>query len=299
MILVLIVLILIIIFLLLTLLRYRLEITRLTDQLDVIENGSQIELTSGLRTKEVIALYKRLETLLHSFRQNRLQNERSQTQLKQTISNIAHDIRTPLTSAAGYLQMLEDCENPDKRRRYTSIIQSRLTELKEMLEELFLYTKLTNEDFILECSPTPVFPVLCDCMAGLYNAFDEKGVEPSVQFSDETVLVLASKESLGRIFRNLIHNALLHGAGGLSIIQDGSVITFSNPVLNPSSVDPDQIFERFYKADASRKKGSSGLGLAIVAELMKRMGGMANARINGNQLEIILTFRTSGADRSI
>lgn len=291
MILVLIVLILIIVGLILTLLRYRQEIMRLTSQLDVIENGSQIELTSGLRTKEVLALYKKLETLLHSFRLNRLQNERSQKQLKQTISNIAHDIRTPLTSAAGYLQMLEECEDPDKRRRYTSVIQNRLSELKEMLEELFLYTKLTNDDFILECCSTPVFPVLSDCMIGLYHVFDEKGIEPTVQFTDEAVSVLASKESLGRIFRNLINNALLHGTGGLDITQDGPVIIFSNPVEKPASIDPDQIFERFYKADTSRKKGSSGLGLAIVAELMRRMGGTANARLNGNHLEIVLTFR--------
>lgn len=275
----------------LMLLSYRQEIIRLTRQLDAIEKGSQIELSASIRTKDIQKLYNKLESLLVSFRESRLQHERSQKQLKKTISNIAHDIRTPLTSAAGYLQMLEGCDNPDTQRRYTSIIQSRLTELKEMLEELFLYTKLTNDDFVLDCSSTPVFPVLCDCMVGLYHVFDEQGIEPDVQFENESLCILATPEGLGRVFRNLINNALLHGSGGLKVIQRDNVITFINPVSDPASIDPDQIFERFYKADASRKMGSSGLGLAIVNELMKRMGGNAKAQITDSNFEIILTFR--------
>lgn len=277
--------------LLLMLLSYRQEIIRLTKQLDAIEKGSQIELSASIRTKDIQKLYKKLESLLVSFRESRLQHERSQKQLKKTISNIAHDIRTPLTSAAGYLQMLEDCENPETQKRYTAIIQSRLSELKEMLEELFLYTKLTNDDFTLECSPTPVFPVLCDCMVGLYHIFDEQGIEPDVRFDDEALSILASPESLGRIFRNLINNALLHGSGGLKISQHENVITFINPVDDPSTIDPDQIFQRFYKADTSRKRGSSGLGLAIVNELMKRMGGNASVQVTDNNFVMTLTFR--------
>lgn len=290
MILILVVLLVLLAILISLLLRFRLEILRLTRQLEVINDGSQIELSASLRSKEFIALYQRLETLLQTFRTSRIQYERSQKQLKKTISNLAHDIRTPLTSAAGYLQMLEECPGGDARQRYLSIVQSRLDELKEMLEELFLYTKLTNEEFVIECRPTAVFPILCDCMVELYQVFEEKQVEPRLCFSEEALHVMATSESLGRIFRNLTNNALLHGAGGLLVVQKGSKITFSNPVENPSSIDPDQLFERFYKADNSRKRGSSGLGLAIVRELMQRMGGMAKANINGNVLEIELTF---------
>lgn len=297
MLLLIVVLIILLIIMFLTLLHYRREIVRLTRQLDVIEDGSQIELSASVRSKEFMALYQKLETLLGTFRASRFRYEKSQKQLKKTISNIAHDIRTPLTSAAGYLQMLEECRDMDTQKRYISIVQSRLDELKEMLEELFLYTKLTNEDFVLECGPTPVYPVLCDAMVGLYHVFDEQGVEPEIQFDDESLLVLASPESLGRIFRNLINNALLHGAGGLCVVQKGDRITFSNPVENPSAIDPDQMFERFYKADSSRKKGSSGLGLAIVSELMRRMGGAVKAEIHGNFLDIELTF--SLADKEV
>ena len=99
------------------------------------------------------------------------------------------------------------------------------------------------------------------------------------------------------LHRNLINNALLHGAGGLCVVQKGDRITFSNPVENPSAIDPDQMFERFYKADSSRKKGSSGLGLAIVSELMRRMSGAVKAEIHGNFLEIELMF--SLADKEV
>ncbi|MCR2021011.1 sensor histidine kinase, partial [Blautia pseudococcoides] len=131
MLLLIVVLIILLIIMLLTLLYYRREIVRLTRQLDVIEDGSQIELSASVRSKEFIALYQKLETLLQTFRTSRFQYEKSQKQLKKTISNIAHDIRTPLTSAAGYLQMLEECRDIDTQKRYISIVQSRLDELKE------------------------------------------------------------------------------------------------------------------------------------------------------------------------
>ena len=162
--------------------------------------------------------------------------------------------------------------------------------LKEMLEELFLYTKLTNEEFVIECSPTPAFPVLCDCMVGLYHVFDEKGVEPEIRFSDESLLVSASPESLGRIFRNLIIMPSCMVQGDFVLSRKGTRSFFSNPVEDPSALDPEQLFERFYKADSSRKKGSSGLGLAIVSELMHRMGGTVESgdswKLPGNRAHI-------------
>lgn len=279
----------IIILLSIVIFRYRLEQKHLIRQLNCIKDGSCIELTTHIRSKNFILLYQELNTIFSSFQEGEQKYRHSQKQLKQTISNIAHDIRTPLTSAAGYLQMLKECEEKEKCFRYEYIIEKQLEELKNMLEELFLYTKLTSEDFTLECKSTAVFPILSDCMIELYHVFEERNIEPSIHFEDETVHVIASPESLGRIFRNLINNALLHGNGELFITQNGNKMTFSNSVSN-ELIDVSQIFERFYKADKSRRKGSSGLGLAIVKELIQQMDGQIEAHINGNILEISLTF---------
>ncbi len=258
---------------------YKKEIKHMLRQLAQIETGSQIELTTAIRSKEFLLLYTKLNHLFITAQKKEQKYMGSQEQLKQTISNIAHDIRTPLTSAAGYLQMLEDCTDSEKQLRYEHIIEGRINELKDMLEELFLYTKLTSDDFSLNCRSTAVFPVLSDCILSLFHLFTEKKVEPDIQFENEHIFVLATPESLGRIFRNLIHNALIHGNGEVGIVQTGTTLIFSNRVNDPGSIDTSKMFDRFYKADAARQKGSSGLGLAIVKELVSRTGGNIEAYI--------------------
>lgn len=270
------------------------ELSHLSRQLDHIEKGSHMELTSRLRNRTFLDIYRRLNRILSDGRAQELVQLRAQNQLKQAIADIAHDIRTPLTSAAGYLQMLEDVTHEENQLRYQHIIEKRLSELKEMLEELFLYTKLKGEGFHLECVNTAVYPVLSDSLLGLYHLFEEKDAQPQIAFAEETLHVSADPQALGRIFRNLIHNALLHGSGNLFIRQEGYIIKFSNVMEEePDQAlreNPNQIFERFYKADQARRKGSSGLGLAIVKELMDQMGGRAQAQICENMLTISLTF---------
>lgn len=267
------------------------EVHHLKDQLDQLEAGSQVELTTNTRNRAFVQLYQKLNHIFSKSRTRERKYIRAQNQLKQSISDIAHDIRTPLTSASGYLQMLKEGTESEKQLRYETIIEKRIGELKEMLEELFLYTKLTSEEFSLDCKDTAVFPVLSDCMVSMYHVFEEKQIEPEIRFENEAVCVFAAPEVLARIFRNLINNALLHGAGGLRIVQSGTTISFINPVEEAASLDVDRLFDRFYKADKTRKRGSSGLGLAIVKELCERMGGTAEAGLTDEkELAVSVTF---------
>ena len=166
--------------------------------------------------------------------------------------------------------------------------------LGDMLEELFLYTKLTSVEFELNMSEIQVFPLLGECLVGLYRQFEEKGVAPEVEFQSEGFRVKADEECLRRIFHNLIQNGLLHGKGGITIRQRGCSIFFENLVSETSMPDPEQIFDRFYKADSARRKGSSGLGMFIVKELMERMGGQSEAKLTGQRLTIRLDFPEVG-----
>lgn len=281
----------IIVILTVLLILYNREVRHLTKQLEMLEAGSHMELTTNTRSKAFVVLCQKLNHIFAAMRSREKNHLRAQKQLKQSVSDLAHDIRTPLTSASGYLQMLKDCTESEKQLRYEKIIEKRITELKDMLEELFLYTKLTSEDFSPDLQNTAVFPILSDCMIGLYHVFEEKQIEPEILFENEELCVTATPEILGRIFRNLINNALLHGAGGLRIVQEGGSVTFMNPINEADSIEADKIFERFYKADSTRRKGSSGLGLSIVKELCLRIGGTAEAElVNGNLLKIKVSF---------
>lgn len=265
-----------------------LEIRSLCAQLEELIRGSHMELGMESRQKDMLALCRVLNRLQKKQHQAWIQYERGERQLKQNITGLAHDIRTPLTGAAGYVQLARECEEARRRDHYLQVVSDRLGELGDMLEELFLYTRLTDEDFTLDMCELQVLPLLSECLVGLYHRFEEKGVSPDVDFEQEGFRVLADEECLRRIFLNLIQNALLHGAGEIMIRQSGERLVFENTVSDTASPDVEHIFDRFYKADSARRRGSSGLGLFIVKELTERMGGRVHASLEGKWLAITL-----------
>ena len=272
--------------------RSTLELRSLCRQLEELERGSHMELGLQSRQKEMLDLCRALNRMQKLHHQGQIQYEKAERQLKQNITGLAHDIRTPLTGAAGYVQLARECGEPERREYYLQVASGRLQELGDMLEELFLYTKLTSREFTPDMREVQVLPLLSECMVGLYQCFEEKGLSPQVDFEEEGFRVLADEECLRRIFHNLIQNALVHGSGGIVIRQERDTLIFENMVSDTSRPDPEHIFDRFYKADSARRKGSSGLGLFIVKELAERMGGSVRAQLAGNRLRIILEWNS-------
>lgn len=285
-------------------------------QLEEIGRGSHIELTVTTRQKSLLTLCRSLNRILADRDQGHILYERAEKQLKQNITNLAHDIRTPLTGASGYLQLALECQDAGKRNHYLTTAGRRLAELEDMLEKLFLYTKLANDTFSFppeNRKHIQVLPLLSDCLLSLYTRFEEKGMEPELLFETEGFRVWADEDALRRIFLNLLQNALIHGAGNLKITQQPTrghrrpgidsgyreapfpecCLIFENLIPQGETVDPEQIFQLFYKADSARGKASSGLGLYIVKELMKRMDGDAEAELENSALRIILYFPLS------
>ena len=129
-----------------------------------------------------------------------------------------------------------------------------------------------------------------DVNAEFYPQLEAAGIAPVLQFDREDMKVYASPEALGRVYRNLIANALRHGGGGLAVSGRDGEICFSNVLAPGSMPDTAHLFDRFYQSSPARTKGGAGLGLSIVRELMERMGGRASAQITGDTLEIRLSF---------
>lgn len=267
-----------------------LAVRSLRRQLEEIERGSHMEISVECRQREMLSLCRQLNRLRQHWFLSQRQYEKAEKKLKQNITSLAHDIRTPLTGAAGYIQLAQECEDFVKREHYLETASDRLKELGDMLEELFLYTKLTSVEFELNMCELQVLPLLSECLVSLYRQFEEKGGSPEVEFESESFRIKADEECLRRIFHNLIQNGLIHGRGGLSIRQSKTSVFFENLVSETSVPDTDQIFDRFYKADSARRKGSSGLGMFIVKELAERMGGQVEAQLNRQMLTIRLEF---------
>ena len=256
---------------------------------------SNLRLTVRIPGEAPRRLCRAVNARLEEGRRLRVETSRREQELKYTMACISHDIRTPLAGAMGYLQLLE--EEPERREEYLGIVKRRLTELEGLLDELFLYTRLLNSPAPLECGETAALPPLWEALAEFYPQLEAAGIEPELWFDREDMTVWASLEALGRVYRNLVANALRHGGGGLAVRAQNGEICFSNPLGSGPRPDPEHLFDRFYQSGPARAKGGAGLGLSIVRELMEQMGGQASAQIAGEELRVTLTFSQSTAGR--
>ena len=270
---------------------YRAQLLEMVRVLEETPPESNLCLTVRMPGTAPRRLCQAVNKRLEEGRQLRLETQERERELKYTMACISHDIRTPLAGAMGYLQLLEG--EPDRQTEYLGIVRKRLEELEPLLEELFLYTRLQGGALPLECGEMAALPPLWDALAEFYPQLEAAGVEPALRFDREDLKVWASPEALGRVYRNLIANALRHGGRGLAVSGREGELCFSNDLLPGSAPDPERLFDRFYQGGPARAEGGAGLGLSIVGELMERMGGRASAGIAGGRLEIRLSFRSA------
>lgn len=217
---------------------------------------------------------------------------RHQQEFQRDLSALSHDIRTPLMGAKGYLQLARDERDPAQRARHLDAAAARIDTTTELLDQLFAYTKSTDPDLALKMEPVALKPFVEEILLGQYPAFEERGWEPQVTFEDATATLEADREALARILTNLVVNALRHGSSAPIIAQRTEnsrvLLSMSNTVEDPTAIDPDRLFDRFYQADSARGAKGSGLGLSVAANLARVMGMELSAELTGNTLTITL-----------
>ena len=242
-------------------------------------------ITVSSSDKHVRHLASEIARQLAELRRQRRQYINGDRELKEAVTNISHDLRTPLTAICGYLELLESEKMTDNTRRYVEQIQSRTEALKALTEELFRYSVISSVSD-LNYENVNVSRVLEDTLISFYVAFEQKNIKPNILLPDGAIVRTLDKSALSRIFGNIISNAVKYSDGDFSVIMtESGEITFSNSASELSSVDVGKLFERFYTVDSARK--STGLGLSIARLLTERMGG----RISAEYRETVLTVR--------
>ena len=239
-------------------------------------------------------LSDRLNDLLELRRKEKRYYQEKETLIADTYTNLSHDIRTPLTSLDGYFQLMEACENVEEQRRYLNIIHERIHSLNEMLEELFMFTKLKNESYRLELTSCCINRILKETVFSYYDDWVRREIQPDIQITEEQLYIDGNKQGLSRIIQNVIKNGLDHGEKKIRIVlkreQNQAVLRISNQVLASEQIDIEHVFDRFYKADAARSKTSTGLGLSIAREFVRRMNGEIGAKIEENEFIVEMSF---------
>ena len=250
------------------------------------ETNTLLSVSSGDR--EMRALADALNGQLAQLRAERQRYQHGDLELKEAITNISHDLRTPLTAIVGYLALLEGEEKSEAVERYLSQISNRTQVLHQLSEELFAYALLT--------APQPLHPQRVDlrglveeALLSYCGAMEQRGMEPTIQLPEGRVERNLDPTAAGRVLSNIISNALKYSAGDFAVTMtpDG-VITFANsaPDLNPVLVQ--RLFDRFFTVETARH--STGLGLSIAKLLTQQMEGTLEAKYQEGQLVITLSF---------
>lgn len=271
---------------------YRKQISHMREELEFLEKEDTNKLLSSFcaigKTEEMIATVNRL---LRRYREEESRLKKENRIYRESITSISHDIRTPLTSAKGYLQMLRKEELPEEKKiYYLRTVEQRLDHLTDMLNQLFEYARIEAGEMNFEPEVFNAGNVFAETISMFYEDFVKKDCEPEVIITEKPCKINVDKRAFVRIVENLLKNALVHGNGGYRISlteeKEQCVIRVSNLTDSVDSGDIDKIFERFYTTDQSRTKKTTGLGLAIVKRFATEMGGSATASLEGKRFTI-------------
>lgn len=259
------------------------EITKDLSEKIKSDTGTQLRISS--HDKDICRLVSCINEQLGELRKEQLQYHHGNTELKNAITNISHDIRTPLTAIYGYLDMLQKTDDLEKQQHYISVMKERAELMKQLTEELFRYSAIVSDESEMEKEDVFVNQVLAESISSFYPALSEKGIEPDIIITEKRIVKKINRAALTRVFSNLLSNAVKYSDGDLGIkIDDTGEITFSNTAEGLSAVDTEQLFDRFYTVESAHH--STGLGLSIVRTLVERMGGTIEAEYIDNRLII-------------
>ena len=237
-----------------------------------------------------------INTLLDLRGQEEGDYRRQERAIRQQIANISHDLRTPLTSILGYLQLLEgEGLTAEERREYLAIVQGRAKALQSMIVSFYDLSRLEGGEYPLSRERVDLYHVLSELVAEFYNDFE--GFDMTVELREGLPSVTADPAGVLRVFTNLIRNAMEHGRSRMSILlyQEGDevVSVFANDAPGLTPEDVEHVFDRFFTADKMRTGQSTGLGLAIVKALVERMGHTVSAELEGDLFRVVVRWQTA------
>lgn len=259
------------------------EITEAFIERLATDTNTLIDITT--RDKHMLRLASAINEQLRLLRQQRHKYLNGDRELKEAVTNISHDLRTPLTAICGYMDLLDKEETSENVARYLSLIANRTEALRQLTEELFRYSVILSTQDDMKIETVHVNGILEESIAGFYGALTGRGITPVIEMTEKRIEKQLNREALSRVFGNIISNVIKYSDGDLEIrMSDEGVITFSNAASGLNEVQVGKLFERFFTVETARN--SNGLGLSIAKTLVEHMGGRIWARFTNQRLVI-------------
>lgn len=289
------VLIILIICLVFYIVRIKLEIKNISKQIREW-NGENINIKTNDINNEIEELVKDINGIYDENQKVRAENKRIDEELRRSISNMSHDLRTPLTSISGYIQLIKNDKSSEaEKREYLDIVDKRARSLQRLITNFYDLSRLNSNDYIFNFKNINLKDILLENIATYYGGFISNHIEPSIEIQDNTSNIISDENAVNRVFSNLIGNMIKHGGKFISINlkeEENFIVTeFINSVDHSEEIQVNKIFDRFYIGDKSRTKNNTGLGLAITKTFVEKLGHNIRAKLDNDKLYIEVIWK--------
>lgn len=267
-------------------------IDRISEAMKEISSGNldtKIEVRGDDEFSEMAFRLNEMSGSLKTYMEKERVSEREKNEF---ITSIAHDLRTPLTSIMGYLDLVVNNENltDEKRREYAKISYDKSIKLKELTEEFFHFTKMGHREVELKIESIDIVKLMEQLVNEFYPQFTKSKLAFELKSNVRSMMIEGDPGLLVRVFENLINNAIKYGSDGkrVDVIIDGREADCEVSVVNYGRIIPAEelpmIFQKFYRVEQSRSRqtGGTGLGLAIAKEVVEKHGGVIRVRSDRN-----------------
>ena len=246
--------------------------------------------------KDVEILVQNINLIFDSKQKVVAEKKKNEEELRASITNMSHDLRTPLTSIMGYLQMIrsEKASETDKKE-YMDIVEKRTRSLQQLISSFYDLSRIEGNEYNFNYKKVNLSNVLCENIALFYNDFINNSIEPVIEIEEGIKEIISDDGAITRIFSNLLGNMIKHGENFVKITlrQENDVIIteFINKATGLTQGNVDKLFDRFYTVDNSRSDKNTGLGLYITRILVEKLGHNIKANLKGDNLVISITWK--------
>ena len=252
---------------------------------NILKSDTNILLTVNTSDSNIKNLANTLNTELKNLRKQKLQHENGNQELKRTITNISHDIRTPLTAISGYLDLIKENQKTDKQEEYIKIIERKTNELIILTEQLFVFSKTIDIEPNIKKEKICINELLEESIANFYTILKNKNIIPKIEITEKKIYKIVDRSTITRVFENILSNACKYSSGEfeISLNKEGK-IRFSNKASLLDATTVEKIFDRYYTVESAKK--STGLGLSIAKQLVELNGGTITGKFENGKLII-------------
>lgn len=255
----------------------------------ILKSDTNNLITISSNDVELKKLADVLNKSLKGLRELELEYKNGNQEFKSSITNISHDLRTPLTAIRGYLDLMDNDNLNKKQIHYLKIIDNKVKDLTELTEQLFDFSKSIDIQKEIKKENICINDILENSIVSFYSLFKEHQIIPKIEICDEKVIRLLNENMLKRIFENIISNAIKYGKNDFSVkLYSNGTIEFSNKTDELDLTSLEKMFNRYYTIRSAKK--SNGIGLSIAKQLVELSGGKIKAKYKNNNLIIEIIF---------